>query len=485
MLKRFICLLLIFTLAVSLSGCKIIEKVINNSDASAYLDNESKTVSNFSSQNSSSSDVSQSKPNVSSKSNISSSSKTNSVSISVTTSGSHQTVKSDNKIAQPKVEKLSDVNSFGSVHKKVASKDYYQYQFLSENGKILYNRIFNAVKNSQSIITVSDLGCNEEESSLVFNVFFADNPQYFYISKTYLQVFDSEGIEIRAIILLYTDGRVTDDYNNNLQLTTTANRDLIDKQIYALQCFMEDVLNKIPADAEDVLKERIIHDYIAEWVTYDEKIAEADIDYDAAIPVDYTIYGAAVERSAVCEGYSKLFQYLCYNVGLNCTLIEGDSFDFLHMWNAVLIDGKWYQIDVTWDDDEAYTSYSYFNLTTDNMERDHKIDLSRLKLPNCISTDKSFLNTFAVYAKYSTLTPTSYKEQVLLSNQLLNKKIHIYINGHVTNPLGDIEVDRYKSFMQSYIYRENCEFMKYLNANNIKISLQYRAEGHYVVIDIL
>lgn len=62
------------------------------------------------------------------------------------------------------------------------------------------------------------------------------------------------------------------------------------------------------------------------------------------------------------------------------------------MWNTVLIDGEWYQIDVTWDDLDTSNPmnngirYNYFNLSSSKMAADgyHTPD-GTLYVPECIS----------------------------------------------------------------------------------------------------
>jgi transglutaminase/protease-like cytokinesis protein 3 len=80
--------------------------------------------------------------------------------------------------------------------------------------------------------------------------------------------------------------------------------------------------------------------------------------------------------TAVCSGYSQLFEALCTAAGLECKSINGyakgagyqpgDVFmPFLsnHAWNAVKINGKWELIDATWGDclgENATPNFFYF-----------------------------------------------------------------------------------------------------------------------------
>ncbi len=64
------------------------------------------------------------------------------------------------------------------------------------------------------------------------------------------------------------------------------------------------------------------------------------------------------EKTAVCEGYARLFKSLCEHAGIRAELITGyartdfnkahANFRSNHTWNAVYIDSSWFLLDVTW-----------------------------------------------------------------------------------------------------------------------------------------
>lgn len=101
----------------------------------------------------------------------------------------------------------------------------------------------------------------------------------------------------------------------------------------------------------EILKD--IHDYLCENVIY---VLNGEYAHEP--------YGALVEGEAVCEGYAKAFKLLCDKYDIPCALIIGegitDSGSEPHMWNYVQMqDGKWYGVDVTWDD-QSIIYYDFF-----------------------------------------------------------------------------------------------------------------------------
>ena len=77
-------------------------------------------------------------------------------------------------------------------------------------------------------------------------------------------------------------------------------------------------------------------------------------------------YGALKGGNIVCEGYAEAFKLLCDREKIPCLLVSGNSVDStgatgFHMWNYVQMeDGKWYAVDVTWDDGRYATYQDYF-----------------------------------------------------------------------------------------------------------------------------
>ena len=64
------------------------------------------------------------------------------------------------------------------------------------------------------------------------------------------------------------------------------------------------------------------------------------------------------KRKGICDGYSRLFQVMCREAGVESKIITGFGRDFYtgpwvdfednHAWNAVKLDCQWYLLDCTW-----------------------------------------------------------------------------------------------------------------------------------------
>ena len=124
-------------------------------------------------------------------------------------------------------------------------------------------------------------------------------------------------------------------------------------------------LVRLTPDMSEYEKEKALHDMLAVHITY----TSGENSHNA--------YGALVEGKAVCEGYAEALQCLLQRVGIQSVEIFGYGINPStglgepHAWNAVRIDGEYYLVDLTWNDQKNILLHAYFNQTSKIMDEDH------------------------------------------------------------------------------------------------------------------
>ena len=101
-------------------------------------------------------------------------------------------------------------------------------------------------------------------------------------------------------------------------------------------------IKTLDSSLSDLEKVLLTHDYIAQNAIYqpDESLISN--------PEYHTLYSAIVDGVTVCQGYTLAMCYILNKLGIDC--VACICYEIKHVWNCVRIDGKWYHVDLTWDD---------------------------------------------------------------------------------------------------------------------------------------
>lgn len=117
----------------------------------------------------------------------------------------------------------------------------------------------------------------------------------------------------------------------------------------------------------DLEKYQVLHDFVKEYISYDYK---ALMSGSKSISEANDAKNCLRKQKGVCGGYAYMYRDLCKSAGLNCEVVIGQAYfqgkNRGHAWNGVRLDGKWYHVDVCWDDTGA-PAYEFFLIGSDTM----------------------------------------------------------------------------------------------------------------------
>lgn len=254
-----------------------------------------------------------------------------------------------------------------------APETQYGYQYFSalEDGEGLcgfydslyrvYTQFHNGSKdltiNADGRYEVADVnfashGISAEQAIAVWKIFLAENPLYYWSDN----------------IISYGSKSMVLFAEPDYALADT--RTEINEAIYQMALDCDSYLSGKTSVTERALT---IYDYLATRVEYAYK-ADGITPEDAAWA--HNIVGAT-QGKGVCETYAKAYDYLCGLFGLDCMMVVGvavqDGTAGGHAWNILNLEDEWYNVDVTWADQETLTR-EWFGQRTEFFETTHVAD---------------------------------------------------------------------------------------------------------------
>lgn len=183
----------------------------------------------------------------------------------------------------------------------------------------------------QDRIDISQCGISTDKIDEVKDIFVQvinENPELFFVGNGF-HYYERDGVFTAIAPYYQLDG------------TTYANLTEEQKsQIRQKQTALEQVVNGILAQVDpkwsDLETALFLHDYLATHAQYDETLQIRDA---------YTIL---VKGTGVCQAYTLAYRLLLNRVNITSGTVTSTALN--HIWNILLIDDKWYHVDVTWDD---------------------------------------------------------------------------------------------------------------------------------------
>lgn len=258
--------------------------------------------------------------------------------------------------------------------------DYFAAQ-LTKDEQTVCRQLYKGMTEREEEIFIKKNTIDSEDACQMIVMCVTGSPEIDYIDSNYSVQVDADGYA-SAVFVNYT--RSPEDTRMRGMLTRQA---------------MDRICAEITPNWTDIQKYKLVHDAIVNNCVYYEDNSDC-----------YTAYGCLVGGSAVCEGYSKALMLLCDRVGIPCLPVIGqglneDGSTQVHIWNKVMLDGKWYASDITWDDPlfesaENYLRYDYFSVTDEEMDRSHIEDENRyINEPECVDTEYDYYRYYGYFAE--------------------------------------------------------------------------------------
>ena len=172
------------------------------------------------------------------------------------------------------------------------------------------------------------------------------------------------GNKFEVTVIEYPGDRIVDAYFSGDQSKLNSEEK---KALKTAVSMVNEARSKAKNDME---LEIILHDMLVEKVTYFD--GGTDVPDAANPPRHLTAIGSLLDGIANCQGYTDGFYTLASIAGFTVDRMNVFNSDGWHILNTVLIDGKWYAVDATFNDcmadgNEYIPSYRLFNAGRDRV----------------------------------------------------------------------------------------------------------------------
>ncbi len=279
--------------------------------------------------------------------------------------------------------------------------DRYYYHQLNKCEQTIYKSFYHGVMEYKQIIPLPITGkISQDMFNRVFQAVTRDNPLVYFLNQSTCSIAqDAHGHSAICPQYFYSQEKIR-EYNQKI----------------------EDAVNKLAAqllltEGTDYEKEKKIHDWLCGNIKYD--FQGTDMQDPVRVIAAHNILGVFAHHRAQCEGIAKAVKVLLNAVDIKCIVATGNANgngqNGPHAWNIVSIDGRSYQLDVTWDigGSERGISYDYFNVPDAIMGKDHKCDSV---LPKCTDwSDNYFVKSNSTFQNRDQLL--SYVKAVIDSGE--------------------------------------------------------------------
>lgn len=213
----------------------------------------------------------------------------------------------------------------GHTEQKASAADYDK---LKQQIITAYQKYETSV-NVKAYKLYNDTATSSKISSM-FEEIMNETPYLFYNGRSFSKAIEADSNQILTIGLEYSNL-----YKKNGKVDVSK-IEKVKKQIDAAILAGSRYVKKNMTDVE---KAMVLHDYLIRKVNYSNNGVETEC---------LTEVGALLKNKANCQGYALAYKMLLKKVGIESICLSSDDMD--HMWNLVRIKGKWYHVDLVWDD---------------------------------------------------------------------------------------------------------------------------------------
>ena len=172
----------------------------------------------------------------------------------------------------------------------------------------------------QTEINISQYNISKDDAGAIYNAALSLYPDIFFMDRG------------KSFSCYSSDGKVTRLVNLPYLYSESEVNTMLPKFYDEADFYLNQVQNELSVCTDDFSKAMLLHD---------------EIVLDAQYVLENSNYNFMIQKQGLCENYSRVYAYLLGQVGIYSEIVDSST----HEWVKVKMeDGKYYNVDVTWDD---------------------------------------------------------------------------------------------------------------------------------------
>ena len=172
----------------------------------------------------------------------------------------------------------------------------------------------------QTEINISQYNISKDDAGAIYNAALSLYPDIFFMDRG------------KSFSCYSSDGKVTRLVNLPYLYSESEVNTMLPKFYDEADFYLNQVQNELSVCTDDFSKAMLLHD---------------EIVLDAQYVLENSNYNFMIQKKGLCENYSRVYAYLLGQVGIYSEIVDSST----HEWVKVKMeDGKYYNVDVTWDD---------------------------------------------------------------------------------------------------------------------------------------
>lgn len=231
--------------------------------------------------------------------------------------------------------------------------------------------IYTSLSNVKSNFSIGSYKIDKDDFALIYANVINDHPDLFYVSSSVGYSYYENAGTVATVYPCYSVESKDIEaakkiYNKGLMYAV----DLVDDSM------------------DDVQKALVIHDYLCMNALY-PKLTNSSDDKQ----IYHSAYGFFYDGKVVCAGYALAYSAIMNYLGVPCKYVISNA--MAHAWNIIQINGKWYNVDLTYDDlymtqgENAYSmvAHNCFLKSTESLSGNMGIWHKDITYPDGITCD--------------------------------------------------------------------------------------------------